>query len=206
MGSVEILTLFGVLLALAAIPSASVVLVVSRSATLGVTNGIAVAVGIVLGDLVYITLAILGLAMVAETMGSLFMLIRYLGGIYLVWFGYTLLTAKSVIPFTMRKAAGKVDIITSFVAGFLLTLGDFKAILFYASLFPLLIDLQALQVMDVLLIVLVTVVSVGGVKLLYAVSAMKVLAWSRERGYERTARKSVGGFLIGVGGYIIAKT
>jgi len=46
---------------LAAMPSTSVALVVTRSATLGVGNGFSVAAGIVLGDLVFVMLAILGL-------------------------------------------------------------------------------------------------------------------------------------------------
>jgi len=49
---------------LAALPSASVALVITRSATLGVANGIAVSAGIVLGDLIFILLAIFGLSAV----------------------------------------------------------------------------------------------------------------------------------------------
>ena len=95
MSIIEIISLFGIMVALAAIPSASVALVITRSVTLGVANGIAVSVGIVLGDLIFILLAIFGLSVVAETMGSLFMIIKYLGAAYLLWLGYTLLTSKS---------------------------------------------------------------------------------------------------------------
>ncbi|WP_456449272.1 LysE family transporter [Thiolapillus sp.] len=56
---------------LAGIPSTSVSLVVTRSATLGIRNGMAVSAGIVLGDLAFIALAISGLSVVAEQMGSL---------------------------------------------------------------------------------------------------------------------------------------
>ena len=56
--------------ALAAIPSTSVALVLTRSATLGLANGIAVATGIVIGDLIFVLLALLGLYFVAGTMGK----------------------------------------------------------------------------------------------------------------------------------------
>ena len=42
MSIIEIITLFGIMIALAALPSASVALVITRSATLGVANGVAV--------------------------------------------------------------------------------------------------------------------------------------------------------------------
>jgi len=46
MSIIEIITLFGIMIALAALPSASVALVIMRSVTLGVANGVAVTVGI----------------------------------------------------------------------------------------------------------------------------------------------------------------
>lgn len=51
MSIIEIITLFGMMIALAALPSASVALVVTRSATFGVASGVAVTAGIILGDL-----------------------------------------------------------------------------------------------------------------------------------------------------------
>jgi hypothetical protein len=53
----DILAFLLIMLALAAMPSASVALVVARSATHGVPNGLPAAVGIVPGDLVFVALA-----------------------------------------------------------------------------------------------------------------------------------------------------
>ncbi|WP_369334585.1 LysE family transporter, partial [Pectobacterium brasiliense] len=55
------LSLFLAMIALAAMPSSSVALVVIRSATLGVRHGVATALGIVVGDLLFVVLAIAGL-------------------------------------------------------------------------------------------------------------------------------------------------
>ncbi|MEQ8937458.1 MAG: LysE family translocator, partial [Gammaproteobacteria bacterium] len=186
---IETITLFAIMLALAAIPSASVALVVTRSATLGVTNGIAVSAGIVLGDLVFILLALAGLSVMAQAMGSLFMIIKYLGAAYLLWLGYTLLTAKSTIEIPAQNPTGKRNLLASFLAGFMLTLGDIKAIVFYVSLFPVFIDLSSLQIADILIIVAVTVVSVGSVKLIYAFSALKVASLARRYKLDNAARK-----------------
>ena len=205
MSIIETISLFGIMVALAAMPSASVALVITRSVTLGVANGIAVSVGIVLGDLVFILLAILGLSVVAETMGSFFMVIKYLGATYLLWLGYTLLTSKSNTTITLNKTIEKRNLAASFFAGFILTLGDIKAIVFYVSLFPVFIDLTALNVADILIIISVMVVGVGSVKILYAFSATKIASLTRSHKLDNAARKTAGGFMVGAGSYLIVK-
>lgn len=205
MSIIETIALFGIMVVLAAMPSTSVALVVTRSATLGVGDGFAVVVGIVLGDLVFIMLAILGLSVVAETMGGLFMVIKYLGALYLLWLGFSLLKARSKTTITVNSTREKGNLVISFLAGFILTLGDVKAIVFYVSLFPVFIDLTALQVGEVLVIMFVTVVSVGGVKVLYALSATKVANFARELKFESTTRKTAGGLMVGAGTYLFVK-
>lgn len=211
MSAFDILSLFVIMLTLAAIPSASVALVVTRSATLTISNGIAVSVGIVVGDLVFILLAILGLSVVATNMAWLFMGIKYLGAAYLIWLGTNLLFVKSSSD--QLKDRTSVDherpngkLITSFLAGFLLTLGDIKALFFYVSLFPTFVNLSTLTIADIVIIVLLTIVTVGGVKVFYAYSAHKVVALSQNSKLNTVSRKTAGGFMLGVGGYIIAKT
>jgi threonine/homoserine/homoserine lactone efflux protein len=78
------------MLVLAVLPSVSVMTVVARSAAHGVRHGCLTAAGIVLGDLVLMLVALLGLAFVAETLGGFFTFLRYAGAAYLVWTGYRL--------------------------------------------------------------------------------------------------------------------
>jgi threonine/homoserine/homoserine lactone efflux protein len=205
MSVIESIVLFGIMATLAAMPGTSVALVVTRSATLGVANGIAVSAGIVLGDLVFLSLAIFGLSVVAETMGGLFMLVKILGGIYLLWLGFSLLTAKSQTILTVKNANTKVSLAGSFMAGFILTLGDIKAVIFYASLLPVFIDLSAVRATEILVVVFLTVFSVGGVKVIYAIFANKVAAFSRNMKLENIARKTAGGLMVGAGSYLILK-
>jgi threonine/homoserine/homoserine lactone efflux protein len=44
----------------------------------------------VVGDFVFILLAVYGLSAIAETMGNQFVLVKYLGGAYLIWLGVSL--------------------------------------------------------------------------------------------------------------------
>ncbi len=193
--------LFGIMITLAALPSASVALVIARSATLGIANGIAVTAGIILGDLVFILLAVFGLTLVADVMGSLFLVVKYVGAAYLLWLGYSLITSENTATIKIDKKIKKQNLATSLLAGFVLTLGDIKAIVFYASLLPAFINLSTPSTSDILIIISVMIVSLASVKTLYAFSATKIIAITDNNAYQKT----VGGLLLGAGGYLIVK-
>ena len=67
-------------------------------------------------------------------------------------------------------------------------------------------DLVALKSLDLFIIIFVTIVTVGGVKIIYAFSARKVVTMSKGLKLENSAKKIAGGFMIGAGGYLILKT
>jgi threonine/homoserine/homoserine lactone efflux protein len=141
----------------------------------------------------------------AEGMGSWFMLVKYLGGLYLIWLGYSLFSKNEVIKRKAENEKNYHSLLAGFMAGFVLTLGDIKAIIFYASLLPAFIDLSAVEPSDIMLLVLITVFSVGGVKAIYAVLSHQVAAYARKTNLEMAARKTAGGLMIGAGGYLIIK-
>ncbi len=198
------LSLLLIMVALAAIPSSSVALVVVRSATRGVRDGAAAALGIVVGDLIFVALAIAGLVAIAEVMGTLFAILRYAAAAYLIWFGFSLIRggAKASQTADERRAGGMA---VSFAAGIALTLGDVKAILFYAALFPVLIDVTVLSPFDIGVIGAITLIGVGGVKLAHAVAARAIVTASHGFPFRRPIRMAAGTLMIGTGGYLIAK-
>ena len=199
------ISLFLIMIALAAIPSASVALVVTRSATLGIPNGIAVSIGIVLGDLVFVFLAIFGLSLIAETMGAMFAIIKYIGGAYLIWLGISLLKSGTKASYTVDQSKLKGNLVVSFISGFVLTLGDIKAIFFYASLFPAFVDIGSVDIIDLAIIAFLTIITVGGVKIIYAIIANKVVNMARDMKLEKGAKNIAGGLMIGTGSYLIVK-
>jgi hypothetical protein len=74
--------------------------------------------------------------------------LRYLAAAYLIWFGFSLIRggAKAGKPADVHRARG---LGASFAAGIALTLGDVKAILFYAALFPVFVDVTVLSTFDI---------------------------------------------------------
>lgn len=204
MGLFEILVLFMIMAALALTPSASVALVVARTSTGGLCSGGAVAAGIVLGDLVFVGLAILGMTALAEAMGSLFLLMRYLAAAYLIWFGIGLLRSRPARP-TVSSGRSATTVSASFLSGLLLTLGDIKAIFFYASLFPAFVDLTAIGAADIAIIVTLTIVAVGGVKLGYAYFAAQIISALVGSRAAQVARIATGGCMVGAGVYVMSR-
>ena len=154
------------MIVLAIIPSVSVLAVSARAAAFGFSHGMFTALGIVAGDIIFILVAVYGLAFIADAMGEQFVLIKYIGGAYLIWLGISLWRADA----KMRKSddVQQSSWRSSFLAGLLITLGDQKAILFYLGFFPAFIDLRLMTPIDTLLIILIATIGVGGAKLVYA--------------------------------------
>lgn len=199
-----IFVLAGVMIVLAAMPSASVALVVARSAQRGVWSGCAVAVGIVIGDLVFVALALSGMSVLAETMGAFFAVMRFAAGAYLIWMGIALLRSIRRAPMDVPDRVGS-KLIGSFAAGLVLTLGDVKAILFYSSLFPVFLDLSAVDWRVASTVAAITVISVGSVKVIYALCARHVALRFIHSRSTQVARGVAGTTLIGTGVVLLTK-
>ena len=200
----ESFLLFGAMLVLALIPSASVALVITRSTTAGLHNGIAVGMGIVLGDLLFVCLAVLGMAVIAEALGGLFVYVRYLASVYLIWFGFALIKRRPV-PLGNATTRTSGSLVMSFLSGLLLTLSDIKAIIFYASFLPAFVDLTSLNASDIGLIAGITVIAVGGVKLGYAIAASRLARVLISHESQRRTEVAAGSLMIGTGAYLLVK-
>ncbi|MEB3180910.1 MAG: LysE family translocator [Nostocaceae cyanobacterium] len=190
------------MIVLAAIPSVSVLAVSTRSATSGLIHGVFTTIGIVVGDIIFILIAIWGLSLLVETMASLFFLIKYLGGAYIIFLGIGLCRSKS--QDVERSEVVKSSLMSSFMTGLLITLGDQKATLFYLGFFPAFLDISKISYFDTLVIITITILSVGGVKLGYAFLAdrAKLLISSKIRKGINTAAGCV---MIAVGMFLITK-
>lgn len=193
--------LFGTMVILAAVPSVSVFAVSARSASSGFLHGAFTTLGIVTGDIIFIVVALLGLSLLADELGDLFVIVRYVGGVYLIWLGLVLW--KSRTDPAPEQATRDASLRSSFLTGLLITLGDQKAILFYFGLFPALFDLSALSSFDLGIILVIAITAVGGVKLSYAFMADRgaVIASAKTRNRITTAAAVV---MIGVGAVLLA--
>lgn len=198
----SIVALFSAMVVLAAIPSVSVLAVSTSSATSGFIHGVFTTLGIVLGDIIFIILAIWGLSFLAETMGSLFFLIKYLGAAYLIFLGIGLYRSKSKDVETEEFVESSW--LSSFLTGLLITLADQKATLFYLGFFPAFLDITQISYFDTGIILAITTVAVGGVKLGYAFMADRARLLINSKTKQRINRVA-GCVMIAVGIFLAIK-
>ena len=168
----------------------------------------ATAAGVVAGDLLLMSIAILGMTALAQQLGAFFVVVRYLAAGYLIWFGIGLIRsyrrdADTGSPTERLQRLKGVPV--SFASGLLLTLGDIKAIFFYASLLPAFVNLAELSTWDVLVISAITVVAVDGAKVAYAYGAGSAMRVARGFTYGRELKAVSGGVLAGAGAYILLR-
>jgi len=201
MSALGLFSFFGIMLVLAAIPSSSVALVVARAVSGGFRCGVAAAAGIALADVVFVLVVALGMNAIAERMAALFSLLRVAGGCYLIALGMGLWRTRpagETAPAT-RPTGGRWS---SFAAGFALTLGDIKALFFYASLFPALLNPAALDRAHLAMLAVLTFLAVGGVKLAYAAAAERMAARLASRRAAPGLARAAGVLLAGIGLFV----
>lgn len=191
--------LFLALAFMAALPSVSVIAVSARAAAFGFGHGALTALGIVVGDLLFILLALFGLAFLATALGEGFQLLRYLGAVWLIGVGIALW--RSRMEPARYEELPSASAWASFLMGLVITLGDHKAILFYLGFLPAFVDLATLSPTDIGLVAGATVLAVGGVKLAYAWTASRA-GGLFAAGTTRTMNRLAGGLLVALGIYL----
>ena len=136
----------GALVVAAASPGPAIAVLVGRVIGRGPEGAGAFAAGLIIGDLVWLAVAVLGLAVVAQTFHEVFLVIKYAGAAYLIYLAYRMWTAP-VAPGDVAAATRGDRLPRLFLAGLALTLGNPKVVAFYLALLPNLIDLASVGVL-----------------------------------------------------------
>lgn len=135
------LLIFAVALAIAAgTPGPNVAAIVARVITSGWRSVTPFISGLWLGEAVWMSLAVFGLAALAETMYWAFVAVKYAGVAYLLYLAWKMWTAPvgNGDGAPVRRDAWP----RMFLAGLALSLGNPKIMVFYLALLPTIIDLS----------------------------------------------------------------
>ncbi|MGL5115940.1 MAG: LysE family translocator [Beijerinckiaceae bacterium] len=124
-------------------PGPGIALVIARGLSAGTRSAPAFIAGFVVGDLIWFTVAATGLAVVARTFETLFLVIKYAGCLYLLFIAWKIWNAPAKSN-DSEVVAVEVKALPSFLSSLTLTLGNPKVIVFFVSLMPLVVDLQSL--------------------------------------------------------------
>lgn len=192
----------GAVLLFAVIPGPAILACIAQALGANLRSALALGAGIVLGDLVFLLVAIYGLAVVASWLGGLFTVVRLIGGAYLVWLGWKSLSTEPTVE--AAESGGRTDG-HAFRAGLLITLGNPKVILFYLGFLPAFLDLSSLSGRDVLTVATLLVAVLMIVNATYAWMADRARSWVRSPAKTRRLHQAAGAVLAGAGIYVIAK-
>lgn len=193
----------GTLLIAAGSPGPSIAALVARVLSRGARDVFPFLAAMWVGELVWLTCAVLGLAALAETFHYLFVAIKWIGVAYLVYLAWQMWTAPAETAGGSLPEAGSAGKL--FFTGLTVTLGNPKIMMFYVALVPTIIDMNAVTLTgwaELVAVMLVVLVLVDLAWVLFAARARLLLRSARAI---RIANRTSAGLIAGAAAAIAAK-
>ena len=193
----------GALLVAAGSPGPSIAALIARVLARGPRDVFPFLSAMWVGEAIWLSLAVLGLAAIAETFHYLFVAIKWIGVAYLLYLAWKMWTAPvdtdgEALPEV--GSAGKL-----FFTGLTVTLGNPKIMMFYVALLPTIIDLNAVTLTGWAELVAVMLAVLIMVDLAWVVFAAKARQFLRSPRAVRIANRTSAGLMAGAAAAVAAK-
>ncbi|MAU95369.1 MAG: lysine transporter LysE [Fulvimarina sp.] len=185
------------------IPGPGVAGLVGQSLGNGLRAALFFLAGIALGDVVYLTVAVAGLAALAELFAEALLVVKILGGAYLVYLAVLFWRSEGGLARieASRERSGR----KAFLAGFAVTLGNPKTIVFYLALLPSVLDLRAVGIGQWSVLAPLTVLVLFAVLSPYALLGAKARGLMMRPQAVRRLERVAGGVIGGAGALILGE-
>ncbi|WP_119459270.1 LysE family translocator [Rhodospirillaceae bacterium SYSU D60014] len=184
----SLLIFAGALLIAAGSPGPSIAALVARVLTNGYRDVLPFLLAMWIGEAIWLSLAVWGLAAIAQTLHLLFVVIKYLGVAYLLYLAWRMWSAPVEVrdgALPREKSAGKL-----FAAGMAVTLGNPKIMVFYLALLPSIIDLTHVTVLGWAELSITMVVVLMAIDLIWVTLAAQARAVLRSPRAVRAANRA----------------
>jgi threonine/homoserine/homoserine lactone efflux protein len=185
-----------------ATPGPAVIAIVARALGSGFRSVVPGSLGVLVGDLILMTLSAFGLAVVAKAMGQWFLAVKIAGALYLLYLGYKYWTAD-VSQDAVPQSAVKEGFGRGFLAYLGLTLGNPKAIAFFVALLPVAVNPRELNWIGYLQLFAATCVLIPAITLGYAALAAQLSRFVASRKARLRINKGAGAVMAGAGALIM---
>ena len=151
LGISEILLYAGALGILFLTPGPVWVALLARAVSGGFHAAWPLAMGVVVGDIIWPLLAIFGVSLMVEVYADFLTVLRYGGAGILVWIGVrTIRNANK--PLVADESLSVSGVWAGFIAGLMVIIGNPKAILFYMGVLPNFFNIDSVSTPDVVVI------------------------------------------------------
>jgi threonine/homoserine/homoserine lactone efflux protein len=193
----------GALLVAAGSPGPSIAALIARVLTRGPRDVFPFLSAMWVGEAVWLSLAVLGLAAIAESFHYLFVAIKWIGVAYLLYLAWKMWTAPTGTDGDALPEAGSAGKL--FFAGLTVTLGNPKIMMFYVALLPTIIDLNAVTLAGWAELVVVMLAVLVIVDLAWVLFAAKARTFLKSPRAVRIANRTSAGLMAGAAAAVAAK-
>lgn len=206
LGTAQIFSYMAALGLAAAIPGPGMTALVARSVSGGAITGFTMLTGLILGDLIYLSTAVFGLAVVAHSFTPLFTLINWAAALYLCWLAWQF-WKHNPQAIDIDQRTSRKELASAWFSGLTITLGNPKTMAFYLAILPLVMSLDnvSLRVWGTMLVPLTILVllAVGAVFILAALRIRHLLTSARA---QKILFRSAGTIMLLAAAGMVAKT
>ncbi len=200
----SLLIFAGALFVAAGSPGPSIAALVARVISKGFRDVLPFLMAMWIGEAIWLSFAVFGLAVVAQTFHLAFVAIKWLGVAYLAYLAWKMWTA----PVEANEGSLPKDDspIRLFLAGMAVTLGNPKIMMFYLALLPTIIDLASVSMlgwMELTATMAVVLIVIDFAWILAAAQARRLLKSPRAM---RIANRVSAGTMAGAAAAIAARS
>ncbi|EEQ93162.1 lysine exporter protein LysE/YggA [Brucella intermedia LMG 3301] len=197
MDLVSLLAFAGILVVAAGTPGPNVGALVARVISRGHKGVFPFMFGLWLGDAIWLSLAVWGLAALANTFHTAFLILKYVGVAYLIYLSWKMWIApvdevadENAIP--RQGEAGKL-----FLSAMAITLGNPKIMVFYLAILPTVVDITHVSLVGWAELLLVMFVVLAAVDTAWVVLAAQARRFLRSPRMMRIANRTSAGMMAG---------
>jgi len=188
------------------IPGPCVLLVVSQALTRGMSSALLCILGDIVGGVVLMVLSLVGVGAILATSATLFTLFKWLGIIYMAYLGFCqILEARKSKPVDVKLDA-KLPTMSSFNAGFLASLLNPKAIIFYMAFLPQFMDPKGNTLIQFSILIITSSIVIGVILTGYALIASRTRKAFQSERSKKYFDYSGASFLIGSSVFMASTT
>lgn len=198
-----LLVFAGVYFLAVASPGPGIAAIVARSLSTGFRRAVPFVLGIAAADLIWLAFSALGLTLLMQSFHGVFLAIKYAGCAYLVYLAWKLWTAP--VKSLEDEPAARGEGFRLFLGGVALTLGNPKVMVFFVSILPLVVDLQALTPLAFVEVAVLTMLIINTTLLAYAYAADRARRLVASPRTMRRINRVTGGVMAGAAAAIAAR-
>ena len=187
----------GVAIATILLPGPAVMLTINNSIQRGLLKSIAGILGIALAILIVAFISATSLGIVLASSAVAFNIIKILGAAYLIYMGIKMLRSKVTNDHSIKKQ--EASYARCFIEGFLVSISNPKAVIFFMSIFPQFINTSKEYAPQFILLATTFSLLVMVIHSIYALSASAVKSKLSSKKGKSVINKIGGGVFVGFG-------